>query len=495
MRAADRAHTTATVPAQQLGTLLSRLLVAAIATIALLLVWRPSLLYAQGGAGAAQEPASKTHVVKAGETLWGIAARYYGDGHQWRALAQRNGLSISDEPSLAVGLRLSVPAEPPALSANAAELAVARADSTVPKAALAKAGEGPLPAPNAVPSRAPAGALAAQTAGRGNAAASTTGRGAATAKRPPASATVAAMAPVASVSDSQADTGKANLTPATGTVMGERSVRRIGLADQEAAMNSRKPSEVVTVFHRDLPDAAEAERRTRAVLRPNTPTPRLAEYMSAPFVTTVRSLETLGRISARVGSPSAGDAYPQRAIMTDEVEVEAPIKQSFKVGDHLLSFGSPVAIDKEQVVVLPTGMLEVTRAESGKPALAVVRRQSGRIEAGQQIVMAPDVNAPWVRAVPLDKPDVPSTIRWLDPQEAQPTLQSYLVIGAGSAKGLAAGDEVAIYRRLAKGTTEAMAATARVIRVERDYATAIITKQYQTDIAVGLPVRRYAKAP
>ena len=468
MRAADRAHTTATVPAHQLGTLLSRLLVAAIATIALLLVWRPSLLHAQGGAVAAQEPASKTHVVKAGETLWGIAARYYGDGHKWRVLAQRNGLPISDEPSIAVGLRLSVPAEP-----------------------SAKAGEETLPAPEAEPSRAPAGSLAAQTAGRGNAGAAATGRGASSSKRSPASAT----ALVASTSDSLADTGKANLNPTTGTIMGERSVRRIGLADQEAAMNSRKPSEVVTVFHRDLPDAAEAERRTRAVLRPNTPTPRLAEYMSAPFVTTVRSIETLGRIAARVGSPSAGDAYPQRAIKTDEVEIVAPIKQSFKVGDRLLAFGSPEAIDKEQVVVLPTGMLEVTRAESGKPALAVVRRQSGRIEAGQQIVMAPDVNAPWVRAVPLDKPDVPSTIRWLDPQEAQPTLQSYLVIGAGSAKGLAAGDEVAIYRRLAKGTTEAMAATARVIRVERDYATAIITKQYQTDITVGLPVRRFAKAP
>jgi len=69
------------------------------------------------------------------------------------------------------------------------------------------------------------------------------------------------------------------------------------------------------------------------------------------------------------------------------------------------------------------------------------------------------------------------------------------VIGAGSAKGLTAGDELAIYRRIAKGTSETIAATARVVRVERDYATAVITKQYQTDIAVGLPVRRFAKAP
>jgi hypothetical protein len=34
-----------------------------------------------------------------------------------------------------------------------------------------------------------------------------------------------------------------------------------------------------------------------------------------------------------------------------------------------------------------------------------------------------------------------------------------------------------------------------VVRADRDHATAIITQQYQTDIAVGMTARRYAKAP
>lgn len=414
MRAVTQAHTPATVAAQQASLLLSRLLIAAIAILALLLVWRPALLPAQEAAASAQVPCSTSHIVTPGETLWSLAVRYYGDGHQWQALARRNGIPISDEPLLKVGMRLSVSAGPTMRGANA---------SSVP------------------------------------------------------------------------DRSAANLDPTTGTLVGARGARRIGLADQAAAMNSRKPSEVVTVFHRDLPDAAEAERRTRAALRPNAPAPRIAEFFSAPFVTSERALVNLGRIAARVGSPAAREDSPQRAIKTDEVELEAPEKQSYQVGDRLLAFGSPEQIGKGQVVITPSGVLEVVKAAAGRPALAVVVQQSGPIEAGQHLLAAPGGSAPWVKAVLLENPDVPTTITWLDPQEAQPTLQSYFVIGAGSAKGLRPGDEVAIYRHRAKGTAETLAASARVVRVERDFATSIVTKQYQTDIAVGLPVRRFAKVP
>jgi hypothetical protein len=291
------------------------------------------------------------------------------------------------------------------------------------------------------------------------------------------------------------DTGKANLTPSTATVTGDRGFRRIGLSDQEAAMNARKPSEIITVFHRDLPDAAEAERRTRAVLRPNTPTPRNAEYQSAPFVVAARSLASVGRISARVGSPEASREYPQRAIKTDQVEIEPSAKQTFAVGEKLVAFGPPSVMDKQQLLVEPTGILEVVKAEPGRPALALVRRQSGRIEGGQQLLRAADVSAPWVKTARLETPDVMTTVKWLDPREGQPTLQSFVVVGAGSTQGLAAGDELAIYRRIAKGTTETVAALVRVVRVEADYATTVITRQYQTDITVGLSAKRYAKAP
>jgi hypothetical protein len=104
-------------------------------------------------------------------------------------------------------------------------------------------------------------------------------------------------------------------------------------------------------------------------------------------------------------------------------------------------------------------------------------------------------DAQWVKAVKLDAPDVSTTVTWFDHQEVMPTLQSFVLIGAGSTQGLKAGDELAIYRRIAKGSTEALVATIRVVRAEKDHAATVITRQYQTDITVGMTARRYAKAP
>jgi hypothetical protein len=204
----------------------------------------------------------------------------------------------------------------------------------------------------------------------------------------------------------------------------------------------------------------------------------------------------VGRILARVGSPeTSGEAYPQRAIKTDQVELEPPQKGSYKVGDRLVTFVTPGTFAKGQVLVYPTGVIEVVKAEAGKPALAMVRRQTGRIEQGQRLLVASESNAQWVKAVKLDAPDVSTTVTWLDGQEVMPTLQSFVLVGAGSAQGLKAGDELAVYRRMAKGSAEALVATVRVVRVERDHSATVITRQYQTDISVGMTARRYAKAP
>jgi len=53
---------------------------------------------------------SRLHVVRAGDSLWAIAAALYGDARQWRPIARRNGLD--DPRRLAVGSRLVIPQLP-----------------------------------------------------------------------------------------------------------------------------------------------------------------------------------------------------------------------------------------------------------------------------------------------------------------------------------------------------------------------------------------------
>ena len=91
MRAAAQAHPSE-VPASTARQALGRLLIALVATLALLALWTPKVVHAQTSATAASQVADSSttiHVVKAGESLWLIAERYYGDGHQWEEVARR----------------------------------------------------------------------------------------------------------------------------------------------------------------------------------------------------------------------------------------------------------------------------------------------------------------------------------------------------------------------------------------------------------------------
>jgi len=47
------------------------------------------------------------HIVQRGDTLWSIAARYYGDGQRWRDIGRANG--ITNEHRLRIGQRLQLP--------------------------------------------------------------------------------------------------------------------------------------------------------------------------------------------------------------------------------------------------------------------------------------------------------------------------------------------------------------------------------------------------
>jgi nucleoid-associated protein YgaU len=516
MRAADQAHSTAINTDGHAAGALFKLLVAVIATLALLTIWRPTVVGAQAApqppAEAKPAPAKptvatgRTHVVKPGETLWGLAARYYGDGHAWQQLARANKIATDgNKPPLEIGMTLQVPVSKKVAGTKAAAVAAAPADSSVPKVALLKAGEGTLPAPPAdakrepkadaaADAKAPAGSLAAQTAGKGNA----SGKGGTRpAPKTPkeAAAPAASTAPTPSAAPTPAEPESLALQRRQQTLLGREGRVRIGLVSNDDQTASRKSTEVLTVFHRDIPDAAEAERRTKAVLRPNTPVPRQGELDAAPYLVSEAEHAQAPTIAGRVGAPPAElEAYPDRALRSDEIELRAAPKKSFRVGDLLQAYASMPSAVKGRLVAIPTGVVEVTAVRPNGEAVGVVREQSARIEQGQRLAPPAGAPAPRVTAEKLATPDVASTVLWLDPSTTIPTLQSYLLIGAGSAKGVKPGDEFALYHR-PKGGNEAQMAVARVVRTGSDFSAAVIVRQSGAEITTGMAARRIAKAP
>lgn len=63
-----------------------------------------------GGAGAAPPaPAQQVHTVVGGDTLWGISARYYGDGTQWPRVFDANRDKIEDPHWIFPGQEFVIP--------------------------------------------------------------------------------------------------------------------------------------------------------------------------------------------------------------------------------------------------------------------------------------------------------------------------------------------------------------------------------------------------
>ena len=58
---------------------------------------------------AVVQPAAATYTVQAGDTLYGIAQRYYGDGSYWSGLYQANQSEISNPDLISVGQVLAIP--------------------------------------------------------------------------------------------------------------------------------------------------------------------------------------------------------------------------------------------------------------------------------------------------------------------------------------------------------------------------------------------------
>jgi LysM repeat protein len=478
MRSAEQAQVS-TIRHSDSRLLLMRVVMAVVSTLALLLIWRPVVLRAQEGPPAASAPdaqppkaaakpapvgdtVSSTHVVKAGETLWSIATRYYGDGHQWRAVARRNGIPVSADSALRIGTKLVIPSKKTVIAAaSVASTLPARTDTTTPKSVTTPAAP-PAKAPVTTPElkARPAGSLAAQT-------------GAKPATTPPSASRPA-------VNEEKLFVRQAS------------HISVVSNADMRAA---RTKGEATTVFllHTASADDAAAAARSMANNRPAQP--RTAEFLAAPFVIAESQWVQMGRVMKRIDGATAPNPQPGRMHLADRVDITPPPGLKVSVGDRLMAVRPGGLVSEHVSVVVPTGILEVTNVGSGPLVRVHVRSLSGPLEEGQAVVPITVGPAPaGVVPTPSNGPDLETIVTWTEKGELLPTIESYAVIAAGDAEGVKAGDLFEFVRATEQGTEERLA-IARVLRAGPLGSSLILTKQWRAGIQPGVKARRYAKMP
>ena len=484
---------------------LVRTIAAVLATATLLFLFRPTVVPAQDK--------TAPHTVSAGETLWLLAARFYGDGQKWTELAKLNGLGPGGEKQLVVGQLIKVPAGKPVVAAQAA----VTPPPNTPRPALQRALQ---PSRNTVEAASPTGAtgvLAQQTAGKTDAAlkASAPGsppvsaRNVAAAATSGGTSTTAAATPVAKppvAAPAQQPVIPASVAPvdlpvAPSAPLAEPiavSTTRIWATELSLLRNARG-SDPTTVFLGRSYDPAETDRAVKAATPVNRVLERAGEYTSAPYAVLAPTLTNAGTVGRRAGSAGGSFRDTERFVLVDEAEVTLPVGVKAVVGARLVSVELGSLLKSGALVLVPTGVLEVISAEAGRPVVARVVRQSGRIEEGQQLVPLEGsgiINGVSAKAIPRSSTAPETEVTWVE-GALLPTLQSYVMLGSGEREGVKPGDEFALVTRQGLGVDapELRVAVVRVIRVTLFGSTAIVVRQDAPTIAVGGAARLVARVP
>ncbi|MBC8088986.1 MAG: LysM peptidoglycan-binding domain-containing protein, partial [Phycisphaerae bacterium] len=298
---------------------LVRTIIALLATATLLFLFRPTVIHAQDK--------TAPHTVTAGETLWSLATRFYGDGQKWAELAKLNGLGEAGEKQLVVGQVIKVPA---AKASTANSVAIAPPPNT-PRPALQRAQEPPRPAANEMVSGSAPGVLAQQTAGKADAAPKTpVARG-----LPASSRNVAPVAPApagtfAAKTPGNPSPGSPKVAPviaplvetAAGTASSlaapiDASTTSIWAVDLPA-LRAARGADQTTVFLGLAYDPVGTDIAVKAASPVIRVRERAGEYSSAPYAVAATSLSTTGAVGRRSGSAGGSFRDIERLVLMDE---------------------------------------------------------------------------------------------------------------------------------------------------------------------------------
>jgi LysM repeat protein len=391
----------------------------------------------------AADSVQRTHTVKKRDTLWDLANTYLGDPFKWPAIYQINRDVVEDPHWIFPGEVLKLPGKT-AVIAEAPKAEEPKTDE--PKADTTK------------------------------------------------------------VEAAKADTTKPEAVVDTTKV--ESAIEKL-----ESPAIATKPltepppvSYDASIFVQSGRTRRNAEERPRIIpaVQPPVSTVRLGEFLAAPFVDQSGGPRGPGRVVERADISSVREMSEQEIFqLYDNVLVMPPVGNVSPEGERFISYTFGPYLQGIGQVVVPTGVVEVTRApRRGEYAVARVVRLFGDMRPDQKL-MPYDSSALATRGRPQNVSDGRwASIQWVQGEPVVPSVQTYAVLNIGSRDGVQLGDEFELFRerippqdggQLTK--PEVSIARAQVVRVTPFGTTVVIKSQEQPKIEKGTMARMSAKMP
>ena len=246
-------------------------------------------------------------------------------------------------------------------------------------------------------------------------------------------------------------------------------------------------------------DEAAHEQLVASSTLPPTLTVRPGEYEAAPYLVADDKPLVAGVVIGPVDVPALGLASDAGYRTFDRIYISAPAGSYYHVGQTLIVARAEATVTDIGRVVEPTGVVRVDSVGTGGRAVGVISRQFSAISAGQSLVPpGQSFESTTVRPIVGSYP-VTAKLVWIQGSPRLPSVQSYVILGAGESKGLRLGDQFTLFDdgRLSDGTMAPLASTATVtiVRVTPLGATGMVVHQTQPEIRVGMPSRLTARMP
>ena len=262
-----------------------------------------------------------------------------------------------------------------------------------------------------------------------------------------------------------------------------------------AQIRTRAQAPTVFADHQTTVD----ERLGEATAIPPALTVRPGEYEAAPYVVDEHARLQAGRVIGPVDRPALGLSSDAGYRLFDRIYITVPPNIGVKVGDRVVVGKADETIADIGRVIEPTAIMRIDSLGGGSRAIGVIVKQFGTVVPGQSVVLpGQSFESTTVRPVAGSYP-LTAKLVWIQGSPRLPSVQTYVILAAGEAKGVRPGDQFTLLSdgNFSDGTRAPLSATAvvTVVRVTPFGATGIVVHQAQPEIKTGMPGRLTAKMP